>query len=84
MDNLGPLFDEAIEQGRAVILLDGLDEVQRHRSNLVQKVEAFAHEAMAARQQARRDQPRRRLPRSAAESQRLDAVHAARFRSRRD
>jgi formylglycine-generating enzyme required for sulfatase activity/energy-coupling factor transporter ATP-binding protein EcfA2 len=46
MDNLGPLFDEAILQGRAVIMLDGLDEVQRHRSNLVQKVEAFAHEAM--------------------------------------
>jgi formylglycine-generating enzyme required for sulfatase activity/energy-coupling factor transporter ATP-binding protein EcfA2 len=46
MDNLGPLFDEAILQGRAVILLDGLDEVQRHRSNLVQKVEAFAHEAI--------------------------------------
>ncbi len=46
MDNLGPLFDEAIQQGRAVIMLDGLDEVQRHRSNLVQKVEAFAHEAI--------------------------------------
>ena len=45
MDNLGPLFDAAIQQGRAVILLDGLDEVQRQRSNLVQKVEAFAHEA---------------------------------------
>ncbi len=46
MDNLGPLFDEAIQQGRAVILLDGLDEVQRGRSNLVQKVEAFVHEAI--------------------------------------
>jgi formylglycine-generating enzyme required for sulfatase activity/energy-coupling factor transporter ATP-binding protein EcfA2 len=46
MDNLGPLFDEAIRQGRAVILLDGLDEVQRDRANLVQKVEAFAHEAI--------------------------------------
>ena len=45
MDNLGPLFDEAIQQGRAVILLDGLDEVQRQRANLVEKVEAFAHEA---------------------------------------
>jgi formylglycine-generating enzyme required for sulfatase activity/energy-coupling factor transporter ATP-binding protein EcfA2 len=46
MDNLGPLFDEAIKQGRAVILLDGLDEVQQNRANLVEKVEAFAHEAI--------------------------------------
>ena len=46
MDNLGPLFDAAIRQGRAVILLDGLDEVQRDRASLVQKVEAFAHEAI--------------------------------------
>jgi formylglycine-generating enzyme required for sulfatase activity/energy-coupling factor transporter ATP-binding protein EcfA2 len=46
MDNLSPLFDEAIQQGHAVILLDGLDEVQRDRANLVQKVEAFAHEAI--------------------------------------
>ncbi len=41
---LGPLFDHALASGTAVILLDGLDEVQRDRPNLVAKVEAFAHE----------------------------------------
>ena len=44
---LGPLFDSAIAQGRALILLDGLDEVQRERAHLVDKVEAFAREAAA-------------------------------------
>ena len=43
---LAPLFESAIAQGRAVILLDGLDEVQRDRAHLVNKVEAFAREAV--------------------------------------
>ncbi len=47
MANLSPLFDSAMAQGRAVILLDGLDEVQRDRNRLVNKVEAFAREASA-------------------------------------
>jgi formylglycine-generating enzyme required for sulfatase activity/energy-coupling factor transporter ATP-binding protein EcfA2 len=42
--NLAPLFDSAIAQGRAVILLDGLDEVQRDRAHMVAKVEAFARD----------------------------------------
>jgi formylglycine-generating enzyme required for sulfatase activity len=42
--NLAPLFDSAIAQGQAVILLDGLDEVQRDRAHLVAKVEAFARD----------------------------------------
>ena len=42
---LGPLFKEALANGKAIILLDGLDEVQSNRAALVQKVEAFAHEA---------------------------------------
>jgi len=41
------LFDSALAQGRAVILLDGLDEVQRDRNRLVNKVEAFARQASA-------------------------------------
>jgi len=45
--NLAPLFDSAIQQGRAVILLDGLDEVQRERGFLKDKVETFAREAVA-------------------------------------
>jgi formylglycine-generating enzyme required for sulfatase activity/energy-coupling factor transporter ATP-binding protein EcfA2 len=45
LTGLGPLFDHALASGAAVILLDGLDEVQRNRPNLVAKVEAFAHEA---------------------------------------
>lgn len=44
--SLGPLFKEALANGKAVILLDGLDEVQSNRAALVQKVEAFAHEAV--------------------------------------
>jgi len=44
---LQPLFDEAIQNGQAVILLDGLDEVQANRAHLVQKVEAFAADAVA-------------------------------------
>jgi predicted NACHT family NTPase len=44
---LGPLFDDALATGRAVILLDGLDEVQRDRAHLVNKVEAFARDALA-------------------------------------
>lgn len=43
---LGPLFTEALASGKAVILLDGLDEAQSDRPALVQKVEAFAHEAV--------------------------------------
>jgi formylglycine-generating enzyme required for sulfatase activity len=47
--SLQPLFDSAIQQGQAVILLDGLDEVQseRIRPVLVERVEAFAAEALA-------------------------------------
>lgn len=45
--SLAPLFKEAIEHGKAVILLDGLDEVQSHRASLVQKVEAFSHDVIA-------------------------------------
>lgn len=45
--DLAPLFDSAIRQGQAVILLDGLDEVQKDRGHLVEKVEAFAREAVA-------------------------------------
>ncbi|MBK8783453.1 MAG: NACHT domain-containing protein [Anaerolineales bacterium] len=45
--SLAPLFKEAIEHGKAVILLDGLDEVQSNRAALVQKVEAFSHDVIA-------------------------------------
>jgi len=44
--SLAPLFKEAIDHGKAVILLDGLDEVQNSRAALVQKVEAFAYDAI--------------------------------------
>ena len=42
---LAPLFESALAQGRAVILLDGLDEVQRDRARLANKVQAFARQA---------------------------------------
>ncbi len=44
---LQPLFDEALKNGQAVILMDGLDEVQANRAHLVHKVEAFTDEAVA-------------------------------------
>ena len=44
--DMGPLFDAAIEHGQALILLDGLDEVQDRRGYLNSKVEAFAAEAV--------------------------------------
>ncbi len=44
---LEPLFASAIASGRALILLDGLDEVQSERPRLVHKVQAFAAEATA-------------------------------------
>ncbi len=44
--NLAPLFESALSQGQAVILLDGLDEVQDGRAYLVNKVENFASEAV--------------------------------------
>ena len=43
---LEPLFDDALSQGRALVLLDGLDEVQGDRPRLVHKVEAFTREAV--------------------------------------
>jgi len=45
--DLSPLFEAAIAKGQAVILLDGLDEIQDGRAFLVNKVEAFAAEAVA-------------------------------------
>ena len=47
MSDIRPLFDQEIGKGRAIILLDGLDEVQRDRVRLVNKVEAFARETAA-------------------------------------
>lgn len=45
VSGLALLFESALAQGRAVILLDGLDEVQRDRERVVNKVEIFAREA---------------------------------------
>jgi energy-coupling factor transporter ATP-binding protein EcfA2 len=40
---LGPLFDAALQKGQAVVLLDGLDEVQtRSRRLLIERIEIFA------------------------------------------
>jgi len=46
LSGLGPLFDHALATGSAVILLDGLDEVQRDRPHLAARVEAFAQEVL--------------------------------------
>ena len=42
LSNIESLFDYAISQGKALILLDGLDEVQSERLRLVQEIETFA------------------------------------------
>ena len=44
LKDLGPLFDAALEAGQAVVLLDGLDEVQTKRAFLVRLVQDFAAE----------------------------------------
>lgn len=43
---LEPLFKEALIHGKAIILLDGLDEVQNNRAEIVQRVETFAQEVV--------------------------------------
>ncbi|HEX2993563.1 MAG TPA: SUMF1/EgtB/PvdO family nonheme iron enzyme [Anaerolineales bacterium] len=40
------LFDSAIQQGRAIILLDGLDEILKNRSWIVNKIEMLANDIM--------------------------------------
>jgi formylglycine-generating enzyme required for sulfatase activity len=44
LNALGPLFDAALAEGQAVVLLDGLDEVQTGRGFLVRLVQDFAAE----------------------------------------
>jgi len=46
--DLGPLFDAALQAGQAVVLLDGLDEVQANRAFLVRLVQDFAAEHVPA------------------------------------
>lgn len=46
--DLGPLFDAALRAGQAVVLLDGLDEVQANRAFLVRLVQDFAAEHVPA------------------------------------
>jgi len=42
--DIGPLFDAALEKGQAVVLLDGLDEVQANRAFLVRLIQDLAAE----------------------------------------
>jgi predicted NACHT family NTPase len=48
LGDLAPLFEHAIERGRALVLLDGLDEVQTDRGALVKRVEDFVREIVPA------------------------------------
>jgi formylglycine-generating enzyme required for sulfatase activity len=48
LGNLRPLFEHAIERGRALVLLDGLDEVQTDRGALVKRTEDFVREIIPA------------------------------------
>jgi formylglycine-generating enzyme required for sulfatase activity len=47
LSSLHPLFDSALSSGQAVVLLDGLDEVQINRAHLIHKIETFASEIAA-------------------------------------
>jgi len=55
LKGLGPLFDAALEAGQAVVLLDGLDEVQTRRAFLVRLIQDFAAECIP--EPARGDEP---------------------------
>ncbi len=48
LGDLTPLFEHAIERGRALVLLDGLDEVQTDPGSLVKRVEDFVREIVPA------------------------------------
>ncbi|HQF63128.1 MAG TPA: SUMF1/EgtB/PvdO family nonheme iron enzyme [Anaerolineaceae bacterium] len=47
LGSLAPLLDLAIAQGQALVLLDGLDEVQQGRAHLATKVERFAADVVS-------------------------------------
>jgi len=47
LGGLAPLLDLALAQGQALVLLDGLDEVQQGRAHLATKVERFAADVIA-------------------------------------
>jgi hypothetical protein len=81
LHGLGPLFDAALEAGQAVVLLDGLDEVQANRGFLVRRARAraIARRRAGSRQPAGRHQPHRRLPRSAPGGPALAHLHAGRL-----
>ena len=44
LQNLGPLFQAALKQGKAMVLLDGLDEVVAERGRVVALVDDFVRE----------------------------------------
>jgi len=47
LGGLAPLLDLALAQGQALVLLDGLDEVQQGRAHLATKVERFAGDVIS-------------------------------------
>ncbi len=47
LGGLAPLLDLALAQGQALVLLDGLDEVQQGRAHLATKVERFAADVVS-------------------------------------
>lgn len=59
--DLGPLFDAALQAGQAVVLLDGLDEVQANRAFLVRLVQDFAAEHVPAAEATGEPVPGNRL-----------------------
>jgi formylglycine-generating enzyme required for sulfatase activity/energy-coupling factor transporter ATP-binding protein EcfA2 len=55
--SLAPLFELALAKGQAVVLLDGLDEVQARREYVVRLVEDFAREHVPAPPPSRDEAP---------------------------
>lgn len=48
LEDLRPLFDHAIENGRAMVLLDGLDEGLENRGAMVHRVDEFVRQLIPA------------------------------------
>jgi hypothetical protein len=95
-ENPSALFYDALDNGKALVLLDGLDEVHdpSERSRVVHHVKNFylnhreyrpdAGSVRTVRQQICDYKPHRRLSRSAAGSRRCLSSHPTRFQQRTD
>ena len=76
------LIDDALAHGRALVMLDGLDEVQAtaQRSLVVERVETFFDYQRKLGQQVHHHEPHRRLPGGAPGRRKAGGMYAGGFR----